>query len=254
MYKDWLLLLANHEGAFFALPPVGQVSRREVSRVMLTWMREALDIKDPFIGRAGQRLADELTGDDAFVIESAREHFDYVYNSEDLGQLKGRKYSKKRNHINQFLRDYEATYNYAPLTSDLVQGCLDLAEIWCQQRLCDEDISLTHEFCGIQDALNNFELLHIEGGVILIDGKVQAFSLGEQLNNDTAVVHIEKANPNFHGIYPVITKSFSEHRWQETVAYINREQDLGDPGLRRAKESYYPHHLVEKFRIRLAGS
>jgi hypothetical protein len=130
-----------------------------------------------------------------------------------------------------------------------VQGCLDLAEVWCEQRLCEEDISLQHEFCGIYDALTHLNALPIEGGAILIDGKVQAFALGELLNSQMAVVHIEKANPNFHGVYPMINKEFSAQRWSN-IPFINREQDLGDPGLRRAKESYDPDHLVEKYQVR----
>jgi hypothetical protein len=251
LYEDCLLLVAEHEDTTFALPPVGPGSRIEATRAVLQWMRDERNAIDAFVGRAGHRLVDALEGDPEFVVEATRDHFDYVYRSESLGLLKGRKYSKKRNHINQFLRRYE--YTYAPLTEDLVPGCLDLAEIWCKQRMCEDDISLTHEFCGIQDTLNNLKILQVEGGVIVVDGEVRAFALGELLNEETAVVHIEKADPNLHGIYPMITKSFSEQRWQE-IAYINREQDVGDLGLRRAKESYYPDHLVEKFEIRLAGS
>lgn len=247
LHEDWLLLVAEHDARTFALPPVGPASRLDVTRTLLRWLRDARGVAAPTIERADRRLADELAGADDLIVEEAREHFDYVYRSADLGQLAGRKYSKKRNHISQFLREY--TYTYAPLTEDLVQGCLDLAEVWCKQRLCEEDISLQHEFCGIHDALTHLRVLAIAGGAILMDGKVQAFALGELLNAQTAVVHIEKANPNFHGVYPMINKEFAGQRWQD-VPFINREQDLGDPGLRRAKESYYPDHLVEKYRVR----
>jgi len=243
-----LLLLAEHEDRFFALPPVGPPSRLAVTRRLLQWLHATRGNMAPFIGRADQRLVAELAEADDLVISARRDHYDYVYRSVDLGTLKGRRYSKKRNHINQFLREYE--YTYAPLTADIIPNCLALAEVWCQQRLCDEDISLMHEFCGIRDTLNNFRVLGIAGGVIWVKDKVQAFALGELLNAQTAVVHIEKANPNFHGIYPIMTRGFSAQRWQE-VEFINREQDLGEPGLRRAKKSYYPEHLVEKFEVRL---
>lgn len=246
LYQDWLLLVAEHGGQTFALPPVGPASRLDATRQALRWLNEARGVASPTVERADRRLAEELAGADDLVVEEAREHFDYVYRSADLGELAGRKYSKKRNHINQFLREY--TYTYAPLSEDLVQGCLDLAEVWCEQRLCEEDISLQHEFCGIRDALTHLGALDIAGGAILVEGKVQAFALGELLNTQTAVVHIEKANPNFHGVYPMINKEFAAQRWQ-AVPFINREQDLGDLGLRRAKESYYPDHLVEKYRV-----
>ncbi len=247
---DCLLLVADCAEAPFALPPVGPALRSAAVRDVLYWLREARGVASPSIERADRRLADELQGCTEFVITPTRAHFDYVYRSEDLGSLAGRKYSKKRNLINQFLRAY--AFTYVPITPALTDDCLALAEVWCEQRLCEDDISLLHEFRGIRDALNNFAALHLEGGALLIDGKVQAFALGELLNENTAVVHIEKANPEFKGIYPMITQQFSEHRWQGKVAYINREQDLDDPGLRQAKESYFPDHLVEKFSVRLA--
>ncbi|MGC9396155.1 MAG: DUF2156 domain-containing protein, partial [Anaerolineae bacterium] len=239
---DYLLIVANRAEETFALQPIGPAPRDAIVRDLLHWLRDTRGVAAPSIRRADHRLVDELQGCAEFVIEPVRAHFDYVYRSEDLGSLAGRKYSKKRNHINQFLRAY--TYTYVPITPSLTDDCLALAEVWCEQRLCEDDISLLHEFCGIRDALDNFAALQLEGGTILIDEKVQAFSLGELLNETTAVVHIEKANPEFKGIYPMITKQFSEQRWQGQVEYINREQDLDDPGLRHAKESYYPDHLV----------
>jgi hypothetical protein len=214
-------------------------------------MAETQGVEDPYIARADQRLVDELEAEaeDEVRVEPTRDHFDYVYLSEDLGTLSGRRYSNKRNHINQFLRRYR--YTYEPLTPELAPDCLALAEVWCEHRVCEDDISLMHELCGIRDALENLDALEIEGGVLFVGGKVQAFSMGELLNEDTAVVHIEKANPEFRGIYPVITKLFSAQRWMDAVTYINREQDVGEPGLRRAKESYHPDHMVEKFEIRL---
>lgn len=250
VFDESLLLVADRDVEPLALPPVGPASRVAATRVLLEWLRDVRGAADPLVARADRRLADELSGNAAFVVEPVRDHFDYVYASQDIGSLAGRKYSKKRNLINQFLRSYR--YEYAPLTAALVPNCLALAEVWCEQRLCEDDISLLHEFRGIRDALDHFTALHIEGGAIVLDGKVQAFSLGELLNEKVAVVHIEKANPEFKGIYPMITQQFSAQRWQGNVDFINREQDLGDPGLRHAKESYYPSHLVEKFDVRLA--
>lgn len=248
---DCLLIVAACKEAPFALQPIGPAPRRTVVRDVLDWLRDVRGVTAPSMERVDRRLADELQDCHEFVVEPVRAHFDYVYRSEDLGSLEGRKYSKKRNHINQFLHTY--AYTYAPITPSLTADCLALAEVWCEQRLCEDDISLLHEFRGIRDALNHFAPLQLEGGAILIEGKVQAFALGERLNETTAVVHIEKANPAFKGIYPLITQQFSAQRWQGKVAYINREQDLGDPGLRQAKESYYPDHLVEKFSVRFAS-
>ena len=115
-------------------------------------------------------------------------------------------------------------------------------------RRCEEDLNLLGEWDAIREGLTNFTALGMTGGVILVDGKVEAFALGEQLNEQTAVVHIEKANTEIRGLYAAINQQFCEHQWQG-VPFVNREQDLGEAGLREAKLSYNPDHLVEKYRI-----
>ena len=101
---------------------------------------------------------------------------------------------------------------------------------------------------AVHEALTHIDDLDYQGGAIVIDSKVAAFSLGEALNESTAVVHIEKANPEIPGLYTAINQLFCQHAWSEMV-YINREQDLGVEGLRKAKESYYPHHMVDKYTV-----
>jgi len=250
MLDGCLVLLAHErEGTAFALPPVGPGGRADVTFRLLSWMRDVQGIAVPRIERAGRRLADVLEEDERFILTETRDHADYVYLTQGLGKMAGRRYSSKRNHINQFKRYYE--FEVVPVTPELVAGCLALAEVWCEQRLCDEDLSLQHELCGIQDMLQNFEALGADGGAIVVQGKVQAFALGERLNDSTAVIHIEKANPEFRGIYTKMTQAYAE-RWAETTTFINLEQDLGEPGLRRAKKSYLPDHLSDKFQVTLA--
>jgi len=247
---ECLVLLAHErEGGTFMLPPIGPGNRADVTYRLLAWMRDERGVDVPRISRASQRLVDDIGDDVRFAITETRDHFDYVYLTEHLSQLAGRKYSSKRNHINQFKRYYD--FEYLPITPSLVDGCLALAEVWCEQRLCEEDLSLQHELCGIQDMLGNFETLGVDGGAILVQGKVQAFALGELLNESTVVIHIEKANPEFKGIYVKMTQAYSES-WEDATIHANLEQDLGEPGLRRAKKSYYPDHLSEKFEITLA--
>jgi hypothetical protein len=109
---------------------------------------------------------------------------------------------------------------------------------------------LAHEFHAIKEALEHFENLRVSGGAILIDGALQAFTLGEPLNSETVVIHIEKANPAFDGLYTMINQLFLENHWSQ-FEYVNREQDLGEEGLRKAKESYFPHHRVNKYTLTL---
>ena len=108
---------------------------------------------------------------------------------------------------------------------------------------------LLNEERAIREALLHFEKLDCLGGVILVDDKVVAFSLGEKLNPDTAVIHLEKANPEFTGSYAVINQEFCQDAWRN-FTYVNREQDLGESGLRQAKLSYYPDHMSNKVILR----
>ncbi len=249
LYEEWLILLAEDvNGDAYGLPPVGPANRSEVTRAFLTWLRDTRGSAAPRIERADARLVAELS-EDEFTITPTRDHFDYVYEREALATLSGRKYSNKRNHINAFMREQE--YTYEPLTADNVAACLKMACIWCQMYRCKDDLSLTEECEAVREALEHFTVLPLKGGVIRVEGQVQAFTIGEHLNSQTAVIHIEKANPEIRGLYPLINREFVRTAWEE-VAYINREQDLGEPGLRRAKKSYYPERLEEKYRVTLA--
>jgi hypothetical protein len=249
MHNQFLLIACKSEaGNCFALPPLGPGNRAQVSRELLQWMRENRGDKDPSIQRADQRLKDELEPAGLFLIEPAREHFDYLYRSEDLIKLSGNKYHAKKNHLNKFRKTYQ--FSYQPLTTRLVDECLEVAELWCEAKRCHEDLDLMDEARAVREILLNFEALKLQAGVIVVNDRVEAFALGEMLNQNTAVVHIEKANPQIPQAFVVINQQFAEHEFSQ-VPFINREQDLGDDGLRRAKESYHPLRLVEKFRIRL---
>ncbi|SDE22673.1 DUF2156 domain-containing protein [Sporomusa acidovorans] len=183
-----------------------------------------------------------------FVITSDRDNFDYVYHSKDLIELKGRKYHSKKNHINSFLRNHP-DYQYFPLTPEWVPRCIETQLDWCQKKGCEDDPLLKGERDAIIEVLTHWNELKLTGGLIYIDGKVEAFSFGEQLNSDMAVIHVEKANPDIRGVYPVINQQFCKNAWKHLL-YINREEDMGLEGLRKAKESYCPARMVEKFNAR----
>ena len=117
---------------------------------------------------------------------------------------------------------------------------------WCEKRECGKDTGLCSEYMAINETLNNFEALGVIGAIIKIENHVAAFTIGEALNNNTAVVHFEKAMPEFIGLYQVINQMFCQNHLAQ-FEFINREQDLGIEGLKKAKESYFPDHLVEKY-------
>ncbi len=250
MSRDWLIVLGRrNKGETYALQPMGPPVRLEVTRMLLKWLWEEKGEASACIERADQRLVSELEGAIDFHVEPTRDQFDYVYRSEDLIKLAGRKYHAKRNHINKFRRSHPFTY--VPFTNEHLEPCLELADSWCAWRRCEEDLNLVGEWDAVREALTHFEALQIVGGVILVEDQVKAFALGELLNEEMATVHIEKADPEIPGLYAVINQQFCENCWPD-VPFVNREQDLGEPGLRKAKLSYYPDHLEEKFQVRLA--
>lgn len=184
-----------------------------------------------------------------YLAEDDRDDYDYVYSANELIELKGRKYHSKKNHVNAFKRTY-LSYEYKKLSKelshDLVEQCILTEEEWYEKRnLEQEDKMLLFEKEAIIDALQNFDYFGLKGGTILINGKVEAFTFGEMLNSDTAVIHVEKGNPEIRGIYSLINWEFCRNAWSQ-LKYINREEDMGIEGLRKSKESYCPVKMIEK--------
>lgn len=171
---------------------------------------------------------------------------DYVYLVSDLAELEGRNYAKKRNHVKQCLQNYHCEYE--PITSANISECKAMQDSWCQSRNCMIEPGLCGEYEAIKETFDHYQDFNLIGGAIRLNGKIKAFAIGEQLNPTTAVCHFEKAMPQFHGLAQLINQWFAKYSLQQ-FKFINREQDLGIPGLRQSKESYHPHHKVEKFNI-----
>jgi uncharacterized protein len=243
---DTLLIVGQtDDGPPFGLPPIGEGDLSPAFTQLFDYL--ARQAQGPEIRRVPELLAKSYASTLPLEVIPDPANSDYVYLTESLINLRGRKYHRKRNHLKQFRNSY--SYRYQSLASDLIEACLDLEEQWCRLRSCVENPALLNEEMAIREALLHFDKLDCLGGVILVDEKVVAFSLGEQLNPDTAVIHLEKANPAFTGSYAVINQEFCQDAWSG-FAYINREQDLGESGLRQAKLSYYPDHMSNKVILR----
>ncbi len=184
-----------------------------------------------------------------FVLTEDRNTFDYIYRTEDLIHLKGKKLHSKRNHLNKFNATY--TYEYRRITADMVDACMDVYKKWLEGKDVYEP-GILSEMKALKFILPNMDALGLVGGSIFIGGKLVAFTLGEQVTNDYAVIHIEKADHDFPGLYAVINQQFAMHEWSH-LPYINREEDMGIEGMRKAKLSYHPVKLIEKFDAKLAG-
>ncbi len=184
------------------------------------------------------------------TISADRDNADYVYRVADLGELSGRKYAKKRNQVKQCQQKYSCEYE--PITPKNIPECLAMQGGWCQIRNCGHTPGLCEENKAIEEIFNNYDKFNLFGGAIRVNGKILAYSIAEQLHHGTAVCHFEKAMPDIQGLGQLITHWFAKYSLTN-FEFFNREQDLGIPGLRQAKESYYPHHLVHKYSVIFMG-
>lgn len=182
---------------------------------------------------------------DRFQIEYSEADADYVYESEKLATLSGKKLHGKRNHINKFKNMYGDRWSYEPITRDNVEECFQMALKWRNQNGCEDDPDKNSEMCVTLNSLRLFEELELTGGLLRVDGNIIAFTIGEPVCSDTFVVHIEKAFADIQGAYPMINQQFVEHECKD-YKYVNREEDTGSEGLRKAKLSYRPVFMVEK--------
>jgi len=181
---------------------------------------------------------------DCFTTILERDYFDYIYLRDDLAMLKGKKLQPKRNHINQFKKQYD--YIYLPVTEKIIPECMTLARAWYESNKVEENNEeLIHERHSMNFALEHFDALGLLGGAITVDNKIIAFTYGSPINDQTFGIHIEKADVRYEGVFSVISQEFAKQIPPQYV-YINREEDLGIPGLRKSKLSYYPHLLLEK--------
>ena len=181
-----------------------------------------------------------------FSFIADRPNYDYVYLASDLIELKGKKLHSKKNHLNAFKR--ENNYEFLKLTADMVEECIELNSNLnsLREQAAHEKVLIEMEEKALEDVMMNFEAIGFFGGVIKINGKIEAFSLGGKLSKKSIVVHIEKANPAIRGLYQAINNDFSKC-YANNVKYVNREEDMGLMGLRKAKSSYKPVHYVEKY-------
>ncbi len=185
-----------------------------------------------------------------FKIKYNRDEADYLYEYSTLSDLKGKKLHGKRNHINRFEENYP-DYEYEEIDKSNFRECIEFAIEWEKINNTDGDDGKLYERDILVKALEKRDELGLVGGLIRVNGNVVAFTMGERLTKDTFVVHFEKACADVQGAYPMINREFVR-RQLKGYSYINREEDLGIPGLRHAKTSYQPIKLIEKGLVTLA--
>ncbi len=223
----------------YFLEPVGNNRLEETVKACLSVAPRLSRVSEKFLKKIRTR----------YNTREDRDNFDYVYSTEELANLKGKKYDGKRNLIRKFEQNHRGEIR--ALTDSELEGCLKLVERWeasspQENRTMDERGRAAAQ--AIKEALVNFGLLGLSGKVAIIDNEVEGFCLGEKLNRETVVVHVELASREIAGLHQFLNRECARTIWQE-YKYINREQDAGIPGLRQAKLSYHPAFLVKKYDI-----
>lgn len=191
-----------------------------------------------------QRMEKEMPN--RFQFEDNRNHADYIYLREELATLTGKRFQPKRNHINKFTRNFPE-YKYFELTSEFIPECLELEMAWKRLNMTpEEEFALESERRSLTCALNHMNELELRGGALCVDGQMAAFTFGSPINQNTFNVSVEKANIALDGAYAVINYEFARHLPNQYI-YLNREEDLGLEGLRKAKLSYHPTLILQKY-------
>jgi len=249
IYKKALILKKkDFDGNYHFMQPLGyaKVDLGEIIEGLKTYREENdmkylfKDLEESFI----DEFNDLLNEENEFCIEEDRDNFDYLYEAEKLMNLSGKKLHSKKNHYNAFTKNYN--YEVLEINDErVINDVSDAAQKWYEETN-EKDIKLYYELLAIKDIINNMELLNLNGIAVYVDGKVAAFSIGESLNEELAVIHIEKGDKNINGVYSFIAKTFIDKCFNN-AEIINREQDLGIDGLRKSKMSYYPLKLEKKF-------
>ena len=249
--EGFLVLRFVSDGHVTYMKPIGKGDLRPVLEML---MADARSLGDTFrmacVCPCAQGLMEEsMPG--AFAYSVNRDRADYLYLREKLVTLSGKKLQPKRNHISKFKRTYP-NYEYRPLTADLVPDCIRLGEEWCRTNDSCMQRAMQAEQRMIDYALHHIDELHIVGGTLWVEGRMVAFTFGARINAEAFDVCVEKADTAYEGAYAMINNEFVS-RLPEDITYINREEDLGLEGLRKAKLSYQPDLILDKMTATLTA-
>ncbi len=176
-----------------------------------------------------------------------RDAFDYLYLRRELAELPGNRFHKKKNRVNYFTNRHK--YSVEAYVPAYLERVLRFLDEWCRVRACIESTSIMLEAEASAEALKMACELGLEGLIVLVEGEVKAFVLGEKLNESTSLCHFEKADPFLDGLYQLADREFCRLCFTEGI-YVNREQDLGEANLRASKLSYHPVEMIKKFKVR----
>jgi len=225
-------------------PPSGKQNVELLKQVLSLAVKEGSD--EPF-GVVNVKIKEWISKEfPKLKFLEHRDYFDYVYRSSDLASLPGSSYSKIRNRLNKFIKKYE--YATEVISDENMDEVNEFLKRWCLWKDCESDEILANEKKAILYSMSHFFDLGLSGIIIRVEGNIEALAVYEAMSPDTAVVHYEKGSPYFDGIYKAINMETAKIL-QKDYTFINREEDMGIAGLRKAKMSYRPHHMVEVYHV-----
>lgn len=247
--------IAFHKGFFVAHSNSGYIfptGEGNLDEVLQDLAEDATRRNEPLHFLFSERFCQVLKEHcpNCYCIEENRANADYLYRVSDLAELKGKKYHSKRNHIARFSKKYEYSFETV-ITDQQARECVELAENWYSAN--EKPTELTDELEAIRRAFSHRETLHLVAGLLRVDGKVIAFAAGEPINENVFDQHFEKALVEYDGAYAMINQAFMAHCLSE-YEFVNREEDMGIEGLRKAKLSYLPEKILAKYTARCLHS
>lgn len=248
---DGIVWVYHNKDGFFSASPVGKIEHiYENFKFIEKYFNEELGIKLAMYTVDEEAVKELNLNGDLYVVEEDRRYFDYVYDADKLRTLSGKKYHKKKNHLNSFLKNYEGRYEYREIDCDSKDDIIKFLDKWKEDRSIEDEYNrVEYESLGIKYVLENCHMLKMRICAVYIDDAMEAFSIGSYNSTDkTAYIHVEKANPEIRGLYAYINKEFIIKGFPDAL-YVNREDDMGLEGLRQAKMSYNPVKLVKKYNI-----
>ena len=239
----FIVLRSLSSGRQIFFPPIGEGGAKGV-------IEEVFRGEKRIFSRLPESTGRLFENDPGYKLTPDRDNFDYLYYSEELISLAGKKFDGKRNLIKKFksLQKYE----YVEFSASDIEECLVFEEDWCKLKNCEAVQGLASERLAIRQMLENFSRFELVAGGIRVDAKIRAIAIGQELNPQALVIHVLKADPDMAGLYQLMNNEFVS-RAAVNYRYVNMEQDLGVEGLRKAKLSYHPAAMVNKYTLELKG-
>lgn len=207
--------------------------------------------RDYLFGDVGDEFVDDLKKYTDFSIDLVEDIDDseYIYNTQDLIELKGKKYHSKKNHVNSFLKTY--SYDIKTINNENVKSdCMDLLHKWHEEVAVTVDKEMLMEIDAIKDLFRELHFFDLNSIAIYVDGDLAGFAVGEKVNDKMALIHVERGEIAYKGIYAFLNKQFLVESFQDTE-FVNRQEDTGNEGLRKAKKSYHPEKMIKKYLVKL---